>query len=221
MSFQLPNAEAYIFDFNGTLFWDSKENREAWTDTFSKYRGRALSDEEFLLLNGRTDRETVLYLDPKADEEKISEISVYKEKLYKELCTSHKLTLSPGAEELLASLKTRGKKLAIASSAPKMNMDWYIPEYGLERFFRREHIIAGRDDIPSKPDPAIFLLAREALKAERENTIIFEDSASGVKAALDSGVKLVIRIKEEGLESIQNPRVVEIQSFSELLIEEQ
>ena len=216
MSFQLPNAEAYIFDFNGTLFWDSKENREAWTDTFSKYRGRALSDEEFLLLNGRTDRETVLYLDPKADEEKISEISVYKEKLYKELCTSHKLTLSPGAEELLAYLKARGKKLAIASSAPWINMEWYIPEYGLERFFERENIIAGRTDIPSKPDPAIFLLAMKQIGTNPDNTIVFEDSASGVKAALSSGVKLVYRIKEKGLESIDDSKVIEIQSFEDI-----
>ena len=216
MSFQLLNADGYIFDFNGTLFWDSRENREAWSIIFSKYRGTALSDEEFATLNGRTDEETVLYLAPDESEMKRIEIAAEKEMIYKELCLSRKISLSPGAEKILSSLKAKGKKLAIASSAPWINMEWYIPEYGLERFFERENIIAGRTDIPSKPDPAIFLLAMKQIGTNPDNTIVFEDSASGVKAALSSGVKLVYRIKEKGLESIDDSKVIEIQSFEDI-----
>ncbi len=219
MSFRLPNAEAYIFDFNGTLFWDSEENRKAWSETFLRYRGTPISDSEYTLLNGRTDEETVLYLAPEKSREERDEIAAFKEKLYKEICLGGRMTLSPGAEKLLSYLKEKGKPMAIASSAPKVNMDWYIPEYGLLRFFRKECIIAGRTDIPSKPDSAIFLLTAEKLGVKAENTVIFEDSASGVRAALGSGAKLVIRIKEPGLESIRDPRVKEISSLEEIRAE--
>lgn len=220
MSFQLPNAEGYIFDFNGTLFWDSDENREAWSMTFSRYRGTPITDEEFRLLNGRTDEETVFFLAPDKSSEEREAIAAYKESLYKELCIRKKLKLSPGAEKLLSYLSERKIPIAIASSAPRINMDWYIPEYGLTRFFAPSNIIAGRTDIPSKPDPAIFLLAASALGLRPEETIIFEDSESGVKGALASGAKSVIRIKEPGCSSITDPRVTEIDSFEDIITEE-
>ncbi|MBO8436049.1 MAG: HAD family phosphatase [Spirochaetes bacterium] len=218
MSFQLPNADGYIFDFNGTLYWDSQENKEAWSATFESVRGTPLADDEFALLNGRTDDETVIYLKPDAPCEERAKIADSKELLYKKLCIEHGLELSPGAEEFLSKLKERGAKMAIASSAPKCNMNWYIEEYGLDRFFKLSEIIAGRTDIPSKPNPAIFSLAMSCLGTTPERTIIFEDSASGVKAALDSGVFLVVRIKDPGLDSIRDERVIEVESFSELVL---
>ena len=53
-------ADGIIFDFNGTLFWDEDENREAWDKAAVMIRGKALSDSEFSSLNGRTDEETIL-----------------------------------------------------------------------------------------------------------------------------------------------------------------
>ena len=219
MSFRLKTAKGYIFDFNGTLILDENENREAWKETVRKMRGTPQSDEEFQLLNGRTDRETVLYFIPDADESTIEYWINEKETLYKKLCMDNGLSLAEGAEDFLSYLSATSVPMAIASSAPKINMDWYIPEYGLRRFFPEPLIIAGRTDIPSKPDSAIFRLAIEELGVRAEQTIIFEDSASGVKAALGSGAKLVIRIKEPGLESIRDPRVIEISSFEEITAE--
>ena len=111
MSFRLPNADGYIFDFNGTLYWDSKENREAWSAIFSMVRGSAITDEEFSLLNGRTDDETVLYLRPDDSFPEREKIAMDKERIYKELCLEHRLTLSPGSEELLQALKERNSRI--------------------------------------------------------------------------------------------------------------
>ena len=219
MSFPLPSADGYVFDFNGTLFWDSDENRRAWDSTSERIRGRALSDEEYSLLNGRTDGETIDYLAPHASKEEKDGLVLYKETLYRSFCIESGLTLSPGAERVLHALKERGLPMAIASSAPRINMDWYIPEYGLERFFDKGRIIAGRTDIPSKPDPAIFRLAMRAIGTDPERTVVFEDSASGVKGALAAGAMMVIRILEPGTPSIRDPRIVEISSFEELTAE--
>ena len=197
MSSRLINAEAYIFDFNGTLILDEKENREAWKEAVFQMRGQPQTDDEFALLNGRT-------------------IEI-KESFYKKLCMENGIQLASGAEELLSHLHKEGKPMAIASSAPKINMDWYIPYFGLERFFRREHIIAGRDDIPSKPDGAIFRAAAESLGMKPEDVIVFEDSVSGVKAASDAKAKAIYRVGKEEKEAFASLPVIFIDSFSDLV----
>ena len=216
MSFLLPNADGYIFDFNGTLLWDGRENREAWDRTALRYCGRELSDAEFLSLNGRTDEETVAYFYPSAADAVKEEMIRFKEGFYKELCIKRGLGLSPGAEAILGKLRSEGARMAIASSAPWMNMEWYIPHFSLLSYFSEERIIAGREDIPSKPDPAIFTLAMGILGTEPERTVIFEDSGSGVAAALGAGAGLVIRIKAPDAPAIRSERVKEIASFEEI-----
>ena len=168
-------ADGIIFDFNGTLFWDEDENREAWDKAAVMIRGRALSDSEFSSLNGRTDEETVLYFLPDADIRTIDYWSNEKEKIYKEICLKGNPDLSPGSREFLRRLKEMGVPMAIASSAPKVNMDWYIPYFNLTEFFPLERIIAGRRDIPSKPDGTIFRLAAESIGLPSSRTLIFEE----------------------------------------------
>ena len=68
MSYRLPDADGIVFDFNGTLFPDERENRESWNVIAVMLRGRELSDEEFRLQNGRTDEEMIRFLLPSADE---------------------------------------------------------------------------------------------------------------------------------------------------------
>lgn len=210
-------ADGIIFDFNGTLFWDEDENREAWDKAAVMIRGRALSDSEFSSLNGRTDEETVLYFLPDADIRTIDYWSNEKEKIYKEICLKGNPDLSPGSRELLRMLRDKGVPMAIASSAPKVNMDWYIPYFNLTEFFPLERIIAGRRDIPSKPDGTIFRLAAESIGLPSSRTLIFEDSESGVKAALDADCMKVIRIRGPKGKDLSIGGIEEIASFSELL----
>lgn len=214
MSYRLPNAEGYVFDFNGTLFWDEKQNREAWDETAREIRGQKLSDSEFASLNGRTDAETVRYLIPDGSQEVFDFWSEKKEHLYKEICLSGNTELSPGSREVLELLKGRGAKMAIASSAPLCNMEWYIPLFRLEDYFSRENIIAGRLDIPSKPDGAIFRLAFSQLGIAGQDATVFEDSRSGVLSALDAGAGTVFRIIGEGIPSLGIDGITEIPSFA-------
>ena len=122
-----------------------------------------------------------------------------------------------GFSDYLRRLKEMGVPMAIASSAPKVNMDWYIPYFNLTEFFPLERIIAGRRDIPSKPDGTIVRLAAESLGLSSSRTLIFEDSESGVKAALDAGCMKVIRIRGPKGKDLSIGGIEEIASFSELL----
>jgi len=89
-------------------------------------------------------------------------------------------------------------KVALATSSSKTNFD-------LKTFNKKEWI---KDDFDAiilgddkrikngKPSPDIFILAANEIGLEPKNCIIFEDSISGIKAAISSGAKIVIGIPD-------------------------
>ena len=40
------NYKGVIFDFNGTLFWDSEKHLEAWREFSKRLREHAFTDDE-------------------------------------------------------------------------------------------------------------------------------------------------------------------------------
>ena len=60
--YRLRTDKALIFDFNGTLFWDTEYHKAAWSAISKRYRGVEVSRSESHHLNGRTNAETIAYL---------------------------------------------------------------------------------------------------------------------------------------------------------------
>lgn len=193
------NAKAAIFDFNGTLFFDFQENEEAWDLTCIKYRGYGLKKGEFASFAGMTDTKCASLIFPEGDKDKIVEIYTYKENIYKDLCIDRGLKLADYSLEFIKMLKERGIRLAIASSAPVMNMEWYIPHFGLDKYF--DKLIYGREDLPSKPEPDVYLLAQRELGVKGEEAICFEDAVAGVKAAVSAGFARTYAIDSPGIDT--------------------
>ena len=51
-----------IFDFNGTLFFDSKKHLEAWREFSRRLRGTAFTDDEMRkYMFGRTNEDIIAY----------------------------------------------------------------------------------------------------------------------------------------------------------------
>ena len=48
--------KAVIFDFNGTLFFDSDKHIEAWNICSERLIGRKMTDEEVTKMLGRTNK---------------------------------------------------------------------------------------------------------------------------------------------------------------------
>ena len=56
------NFKGIIFDFNGTLYWDSAMHKQAWREFSKILRGSEFSDEEMVLhMFGRTNEEIIEY----------------------------------------------------------------------------------------------------------------------------------------------------------------
>lgn len=90
-----------IFDFNGTLFWDTPLHNKAW-NMFLEKRGMHLSDHEFFAtFHGKNNRDIFNSLFQREHPaEEIRALVDEKETLYRQLCLETEMKLAPGAPGL-------------------------------------------------------------------------------------------------------------------------
>jgi beta-phosphoglucomutase len=92
----------------------------------------------------------------------------------------------PGVPDLLAWLRSKGIRVALASSSTIDVINIVLSKSKLRPFF--EVIADSTEAGAGKPDPAIFLLAQRKLGIPKENCVVIEDSTNGIKAALAAGI---------------------------------
>ena len=118
--------KAAVFDFNGTLVWDSPHHNRAF-DIFLEKHGIALTDEEKTTrIYGKTNPDIMrgIFERPLTDEE-IEDFSIEKELIYQQMIVDE-LHFAEGAEELFAFLKANSVPFTIATSADNFNLDFYF-----------------------------------------------------------------------------------------------
>ena len=103
-----------------------------------------------------------------------------------------------GAKETTHKCKYElGLKIAIATSSSKNNFENktnHLKEWLNEDI---DIIVTGDDIKEGKPSPDIFILAAKELGLEPNECIVFEDGLSGVKAAINAGIGIVVAIMEK------------------------
>ncbi|MCK9598766.1 MAG: HAD family hydrolase [Sphaerochaeta sp.] len=192
--------KALIFDFNGTLFWDSEYHRQAWNSVSMQYRKKPLSLEESHYLNGRTNAETITYLSGylpgTAELERLSE---EKELIYQHICMDNQpLHLAPGFLGLAARAKALGVPMAIATSAGKSNIERYKLWFGLCDIIDEDLIIYDDGVRKGKPEPDIYLDACRALGIEPALCTVFEDTRAGILSAKGAGIGSIWAVASPG-----------------------
>ena len=211
-----------IFDFNGTLFWDSEIQENAWKTFGTKLSGRNITDEEFnTYFHGRTNKDTLEYLKKRElTEEEVNELAQQKESIYRDLCKSDlsKFKLAPGVERYLNYLKENNIPFTIATASEINNVNFFIKEFQLDKWFDIIKIVYDDGTFRGKPEPDIYLKASEALNIQPDNCIVFEDALSGVQSAQRAGVKEIIAVVPEGRKNIfeNQPNLKIISAFDDI-----
>jgi beta-phosphoglucomutase len=173
-----------IFDMDGVLVDNIAQHAAAWKQ-LGKEMGQEVSDEDVKRLFGKRNPEILQALTGRPLSP--PELDTYgrrKEELYRSIMAPD-LKLVPGLVELLAELRERGVKTAVATSGPPENVDFVLQGLGLERSF--DAIVTGPEAPRSKPDPGIFLMAAERLGLSPADCVVFEDSPVGLEAARAAG----------------------------------
>lgn len=189
---------AIIFDFNGTLFFDSEKHLETWREFSKRLRPYAFTDEEMReYMFGRTNEDIIAYLIGKEpDPELVEKLATEKEALYREMCRKDikNTVLAPGAIELLDFLKANNIPTTIATMSEKDNVDFYIKTFNLEKWFDLDKIVYADGTIPGKPAPDIYIKAAQKLNLNPKECIVVEDAISGIESANKAGIGKIIAI---------------------------
>ena len=104
------------------------------------------------------------------------------------------LVLSPGAEDFLDYLKDNNIPRTIATMSEWDNVEFYIKEFNLGKWFDLNRIVYSNGKIPGKPAPDIYQIAAKNLELAPENCIVVEDAISGINAANSAGIGMIIAI---------------------------
>ncbi len=126
-------------------------------------------------------------------------------------------TLRPGVLSYLETASTMGLKLGIASSS---HLDWvtrFLDEHRIAHYFS---CVCTADFVEKvKPDPALYLLALEALELAPHEAIAFEDSPNGAKAAHTAGLHTVIVPNPMTKHLTFGPHLLRLASMEEMCLE--
>lgn len=190
--------QGIIFDFNGTLYWDSQLHYDAWREYSKILRGHPFTDEEMRdKMFGHTNKDIIEYaIGETPTDEMVEKYGKEKEAVYRERCLLDKenFKLAPGAVEFLDFLKEKNIPRTIATMSEWDNVEFYIKEFKLEKWFDIDKIVFSDGTIPGKPAPDIFLIAAEKIGLAPKNCVVIEDAIAGIKSAQAAGIGKVVAI---------------------------
>ena len=187
-----------IFDFNGTLFWDTAFHDLAF-DIFLEKHGVQLSDDEKRIkIHGQANPDIMRSIfGDQITEKEIWDFSQDKELIYRQLCIND-LKFAPGAEDLFDFLQGKGIPFTIATSAGIENVSFYFENMKLNRWFRLDKVAYNDGTLRGKPHPDVFLAAAQKLDLLPQETVIFEDSISGIISAENAGAGKIYIVNSYG-----------------------
>lgn len=198
MSFEYKGV---IFDFNGTLFFDSDKHVKAWGRLSRELRGIDISSEELQAhFYGVPNNRAIEYLlQEECAEDTLTRYSELKEAYYREYCVddTENFHLVAGAPSFFEKLAEEGIPFAIASASIQANIDFFVDSFSLRKWFTKERIIFDDGSFKNKVD--MFRHAAEVIGVPVEECIIFEDSESGIRDALKAGCTNVVVVDSMGV----------------------
>lgn len=149
-----------------------------------------ITEEDFLATFGQRNEEILsAWLGAGVGPERVRRIGEAKEERYRALVREHGVEPLPGVAEWVASLHAAGWRQAIASSAPRLNVEavaGVLPWTGV-----MSAVVAAEDVRVGKPDPEVFLTASERLGVDPSRCVVVEDADAGIEAARRAGMRSI------------------------------
>jgi beta-phosphoglucomutase len=192
---------ALIFDMDGTMVDNMMTHHLGWQKTLAVY-GLSLTLEEVMATCHGKNIEIIERLFPgKYTREEKERISFEKESWYRDIFLPE-LKLVNGLPELLETAGRHHIPMGIGTAAPKANVDFVLDNLGIRHLFQA---IVHADDVQQgKPAPEVFFKVADQLGVPYGQCLVFEDSPTGAKTALNAGMKAIILTTTHRVEEFAN-----------------
>ncbi len=177
-----------IFDMDGTIVDSLPYHHEAWKIFFNENQVENFSDKLKDYKGGGTlDLMKAVYGN-KYSLKDLKSMSDEKEVIFREIYKG-KINPIEGFKKFLIDIKSKHILVGLASNAVRKNVSLIINELNIFNDF--DSIICGDEVNNGKPNPEMFNKTINRFNIKKDECLIFEDSLEGVKAAKNSGVKVV------------------------------
>ena len=188
-SLEMKNKYAVIFDMDGVICHTNPFHAKAFTVFFDKYKipYTQIDFEKHMYGKHNSHIMTHFFGRPIAGNE-LKALEDEKEALFREIYSS-KVETIPYYKEFLDDLKFHGLKTAVATSAPRANLNLILDKLSIED--KMESLLASENVSLHKPHPEVYLKSAKNMGLEPNRCLVFEDSFSGVTAGLNAGMKVV------------------------------
>lgn len=173
-----------IFDIDGTLTRTNELIFASFNHVALRRLGRCFTPEEIVALFGPPEEGAVVKVfGAEAVDEVMDELLSFYASQHSTLASLH-----AGMEEILASLRSRGVRLAIFTGKGRRTTAITLGALHLAGYF--DMIVSGNDVVHHKPHPEGILTVLEAFGVEPAEAVMVGDSMSDVKAARAAGVRI-------------------------------
>ena len=184
----ITDFDAIIFDMDGLLLDTEKLSYESFLTTADAYE-QTFQFDDYRQLIGRNAKtgidilRTMLPVTIDAAKFKDEWLDVYRQ-----LLEDH-IEVKPGAQQLLAYLEKMQIPRAVATSSSGSKARAILDRVGLWQYI--PHLTGGDEVKEGKPAPDVYLDAAKKLGVNAPRCIAFEDSETGITAALAAGMRVI------------------------------
>lgn len=186
----MKDFDAVVFDMDGLIFDSERAGFECWSEVAKTYGYHDITALYRECIGCSRMRVEKLVKGAFGEDFPFDRFREKVFTLYTGRYGGGKMPVKPGAREILAYLKEKGKKTALASSSDREMVLRLLDGAGLTEYF--DGIVAGDMVKKSKPEPDIFLAACRLLGTAPERTLAVEDSFNGIRAAHAGGLRPVM-----------------------------
>lgn len=179
--------KAIIFDVDGVLVKSMEKHHEAYAAAFRPH-GVEIEQHEVFRNEGRGSRDVAVALDKERGlgltEGELDAVAKEKQRVFASFGPMPKY---PGVDEIIASLRERGYRLAMVTGTSRTNIGNHFGPW-LENF---EAIVTADDVTRTKPDPEPYLQALAKLSLPAEECIVVENAPLGIQSAKAAGLRVI------------------------------
>lgn len=190
-----PMFKAVLFDLDGVLV-NSEVLQQNLSEEFIDVFDYDIPKENFYSLigahrNQNPWQKVVTGCDIKGDslEVFVDKIRAFKQERLKNI--DYNNWLFDDIKDSLAHLKSKGYKIACASSSSIIYIQAILAQCNIEHFF--DILVTGDDFKESKPNPEIYLYCANQFNLDPSACLVIEDSPYGILAAKNAGMMVYAR----------------------------
>jgi beta-phosphoglucomutase len=179
---------ALIFDMDGVLIDSNDMHRKSWTEFNRRYQLETTDDMHRRMYGKRNDEIVRDFFGGELSDEEAMVRGRAKEALFREMVGARvEEMLVPGVRDFLE--RHRNLPMALGSNAEPENVALLLDGAGLRGYFGA--VVDGQQVANAKPHPDIYLRAAALLGVPPKDCVVFEDSHTGVAAAVAAGMRVI------------------------------